>query len=316
LPSDGIELEDSFVVESNVHFPTDYNLLWECSRKCLDMIDLFTNKYPSELTGWRKKKDWRRRLKSQMRILGKDCASGGKQKEERMKKEAGKYVDSSRQLSEKLSLSMPALPVHDMEDLSAAILLEQYLLWLNKHIHLVERRLIKGEKIAHDEKMFSIFETYTEWITKGKLRPSVELGKKVSITSDQYQLIIDYEVVDNKTDEALVLDLAVRLTKQYNIQSWSFDKGYWRPVNKELLEDAVYQVIMPKKASRLKKSWKKNRRQTLKNSGINTARLNRILILLNTKDCLVVRTGGNCISNDMSAGRSSPITSAASAGSY
>ncbi|MDR3338592.1 MAG: ISNCY family transposase, partial [Candidatus Symbiothrix sp.] len=27
---------DSFVVESNVHFPTDYNLLWDCARKSLD----------------------------------------------------------------------------------------------------------------------------------------------------------------------------------------------------------------------------------------------------------------------------------------
>ncbi|MEA3448958.1 MAG: hypothetical protein U9Q98_11025 [Bacteroidota bacterium] len=27
---------DSFVVESNVHFPTDYNLLWDSARKCID----------------------------------------------------------------------------------------------------------------------------------------------------------------------------------------------------------------------------------------------------------------------------------------
>ena len=49
---------------------------------------------------------------------------------------------------------------------------------LVKHIDLVERRIIKGETIAHNEKLFSIFETYTEWITKGKQNPSVELGKK------------------------------------------------------------------------------------------------------------------------------------------
>jgi hypothetical protein len=35
---------DSFVVESNVHFPTDYNLLWDSARKCLDMTGKFLNK--------------------------------------------------------------------------------------------------------------------------------------------------------------------------------------------------------------------------------------------------------------------------------
>ena len=32
---------DSFVVESNVHFPTDYNLLWDCARKSLDAVNFF-----------------------------------------------------------------------------------------------------------------------------------------------------------------------------------------------------------------------------------------------------------------------------------
>lgn len=32
---------DSFVVESNVHFPTDYNLLWDSTRKCLDTVSIF-----------------------------------------------------------------------------------------------------------------------------------------------------------------------------------------------------------------------------------------------------------------------------------
>jgi len=43
---------DSFVVESNVHFPTDYNLLWDCARKNLDTVSKFQAKYP--IRGWRK----------------------------------------------------------------------------------------------------------------------------------------------------------------------------------------------------------------------------------------------------------------------
>ena len=30
---------DSYAVETNVHFPTDLNLLWDSSRKCLDTLE-------------------------------------------------------------------------------------------------------------------------------------------------------------------------------------------------------------------------------------------------------------------------------------
>jgi hypothetical protein len=65
--------------------------------------------------------------------------------------------------------------------------------------------------------MFSIFESCTEWIAKGKLRPAVEPGEKVNLASDQSQLILDYETVDNKTGGVLVLDLADRLTGRFII---------------------------------------------------------------------------------------------------
>ncbi len=48
---------DSFVAKSNVHFPTDYNLLWDSARKCLDMVGKLLEKYP-EVQGWRKKHEW------------------------------------------------------------------------------------------------------------------------------------------------------------------------------------------------------------------------------------------------------------------
>jgi len=74
---------DSFVVESNVHFPTDYNLLWDSARKSIDMVTKFQEKH--NLTGWQKIKNWRGDLKNKMRALGKASASGGKGKAERVR---------------------------------------------------------------------------------------------------------------------------------------------------------------------------------------------------------------------------------------
>lgn len=170
---------DSFVVESNVHFPTDYNLLWDSARKSIDMVTKLQEKY--NLLGWRKIKDWRRDLKNKMRALGRASASGGKGKQERIYNAAQKYLTKAKALYAKLEKDKKNFPQVDMADIVILLELEKFMELLQKHIDLFERRVIKGEKIPHNEKLFSIFEQYTEWVTKGKMRPNVELGKKASI---------------------------------------------------------------------------------------------------------------------------------------
>lgn len=256
---------DSFVVESNVHFPTDYNLLWDSGRKCLDIISYFLKQYP-EIEGWRKLKNWHRELKNKMRSLGRASASGGKGKEERQKKAAQQYLDKAKALLEKLTNAIYEFPVNNNKNLAKIIELEMYKQLLDKHINLVERRLIKKETIPHQEKMFSIFEPYTEWITKGKLRPSVELGKKVNITSDQYHLVVDYQIMDHQADSESVIPLADRVMQQHKVASWSFDKGYYKKENKELLKFYIPQVVMPKKG-------KKNQEEKEEESQRNFIRL-------------------------------------------
>ncbi len=237
---------DSFVVESNVHFPTDYNLLWDASRKILDIVNWFAGKYPST-EGWRKSHDWYASLKNLSRAVGQASASGGKGKTDRLLKASKQYITKTTALNSKINKTKDNLPIVDPIDLVKIIELERFIELLEKHIDLVERRLINGEKIPHDEKMFSLFEQYTEWITKGKSRPNVELGKKLSITTDQFGLIIDYHIMEHEADSEIVLSIADRVLSKYNIISWSFDKGYWHRDNKYILNTKVPNVIMPKK---------------------------------------------------------------------
>jgi len=240
---------DSFVVENNVHFPTDYNLLWDSARKCIDAVSIFLGKY-NNLSGWRKIKNWKAELKGLMRELGKATASGGKGKEQREAGAARSYINKATALHAKLEKELPQLPIADDQDLALAVSLEYFMQLLLKHIDLVTRRIIKGETIPHEEKMFSIFETYTEWIKKGKSRPSVELGKKLAITTDQFDLIVDYQVMDHEQDRDIVIAVADRLLAKYKIESWSFDKGFWGKENKQLLQLEVPKVIMPKLGKR------------------------------------------------------------------
>jgi IS5 family transposase len=236
---------DSFVVESNVHFPTDYNLLWDSARKCMDMVGKIQVK--QELQGWRKLQNWRQELKNKMRALGRASSSGGKDKQSRVHDIARTYLAKAKALLSKLEKEKPDFPQKDVVDAVILTELERFMDLLQKHIDLLERRVIKGEKISHEEKMFSIFEQYTEWVTKGKMHPSVELGKKTAITTDQFNLIVDYQVMEHVSDSEIVPQLIERIVPLQEVASWSFDKGFWHKDNKTLLSQMVDTLVLPKK---------------------------------------------------------------------
>lgn len=237
---------DSFVVESNVHFPTDYNLMWDCARKCLDVIDYFTTAYP-HIKGWRKIRNWYWQLKNNMRTVGRISATGGVNKEHRLKDAVTIYLVKARTLQQKLIQARSYLPLAEQRAIIHVIKLDYFMILFDKHIDLLERRIIKGETIPHKEKLFSVFETYTEMIKKGKQHPNVELGKNVAITTDQFHLIIDYRIMEHQTDSQIVLSAAKDVLCKHDISQWSYDRGFYNKIVKSELSELVTKVVMPKK---------------------------------------------------------------------
>jgi hypothetical protein len=160
-------------------------------------------------------------------------------------------IEKSCLLAQKIILEQDRFPLMDEIDVSDHFVLEKYIQLLIKHIDLIRRRIVKGEKIPHEEKMMSIFETYTEWIAKGKFRPSVESGQKVSITSDRFDLIVFHKVMSDGQDKDIVVEIADSVLRKYKrIDSMSFDKGHWRAENKALPELEIPDVILPKLGKR------------------------------------------------------------------
>ena len=237
---------DSYVLESNVHFPTDYNLLWDGARKSLDMIDKLLIINPT-IDGWRKLEYWRRDLKNLLLKVTRAQASSGKGKELRVEKAVNAYLDMSRKLAKKIEDFVMETDFCTIKQESIAFELCYFQSMIVKHIDLVNRRLILKETIPASEKIYSIFETYTEWITKGKMRPNVELGKRVNITTDQFHLIIDWEISNHTADVDMLIPLVDRLIAKYKIQSLSADKGYFKKDYKELLVLYIPKVVIPKK---------------------------------------------------------------------
>ena len=133
---------------------------------------------------------------------------------------------------------------------------------LDKHLDLVERRLLREEKIPAAEKVFSLFEPHTEWIQKGKQRPNVELGHRLRVATDQNGLIQDYDVPVGGVDVDQSVPVADRLLGRYgegSVASMSFDKGFTRTEDRELLSLYVPTVVMPKRG-------KKNAQETERES--------------------------------------------------
>lgn len=237
---------DSYVLETNVHFPTDYNLLWDSARKSVVIIEKIVEE--TQLDGWRKSYYWKRELSNRSRNIGNMSKRGGKNKEKRIKEAVRKYLRASKTVSKKIKETQEK--VSDRLTSKVIILLQilhYYEEMLDKHIDLLERRIIKGATIPHSEKVFSIFEPHTEWINKGKFGKEVELGLRISIATDQYGFLLHHRVMEKEEDVRVAVEIGKRLIEKYSIKSISFDKGYWSNLNYEELKEIIDEVVMPKK---------------------------------------------------------------------
>lgn len=242
---EGLNLKtDSFPVQAEVHFPSDHSLLNDSARKAGDVIKKILKE--SNIIGWRKFKDWTNTMKNLQRNYAKANTSGGRYKEKRTQETADKYLAKAVAFSKKLNQFVEESYCNNTINPIYITDLKGYLWLLDKHIDLFYRRVKLGEKIPHDEKLFSIFEQYAEWLSKGKR--NVEIGKNTSITTDQYGLIIDYYIMENETDSQIVIDTKDRILACFNVDSWSFDKGYWSKSNYQAFGiDEVKYLVMPKK---------------------------------------------------------------------
>ena len=237
---------DSFVTEANVHYPTDYNLLWDSGRKCLDVLGHLMESNKEYGKGWRKIENWRRQLKNEMLKLSHATVDKSKKRAERLQKSTEAYLSKARMLSTKLHDVKP-VESWNITELTMLLQIDYYLEMLDKHIDLVERRLLKGETIPHEEKLFSVFEPWVEWISKGKINKPVEIGKRTCIASDQWHFMIDWRVADHQQDNRLLLPALDRIRQHFEVSLCSGDKGFFSKVDIDIMELFGIKSVIPKK---------------------------------------------------------------------
>ena len=129
--------------------------------------------------------------------------------------------------------------------------IDLYLSDAERQINQIRRRVLWGQTIPHEEKVFSLFERETEWISKGKAGVPVELGLRVAVVEDQYRFILTHQVMQKTTDDQVAVSLVEAALAGFpNIASASFDKGFHSPAKQIALAARIPQVVLPKKGKR------------------------------------------------------------------
>ena len=243
---------DSVVVETDVHFPTDINLLLDAMWKVITLIARLCGL--AGLSVWRQSSHNLKRVKRLYRRAQNLKRSKAKSEKKRKKREREivqahrEYTDLAEGFLEKARMTLPLL--RQMSILSSLICdeIERYMRHAERQIDQIRRRAIGGETIPHDEKVFSIFEEHTEWIRKGKAGVPQELGLRVCVMEDQYGFILHHMVMQKTTDEQVAVPFVEQTKSRYpDLGSCSFDRGFYTPENLGRLEQILDLVVLPKK---------------------------------------------------------------------
>ena len=203
---------DSFVVETNVHYPTDINLLLDALRKIITLTADYARM--TGLDGWRQSvyhcrqvKQAQRRVQKMKRSTSKDPAKKEKRLAQILQAHRD-YVDLARRLVVKSEMTLAAT-VFDPDWTVAikALEIKGFIGHAQRQMDQIERRVIGGEAIPHEEKVFSIFQPHTEWISKGKAGVPVELGLKVCVVEDTQGYLLHHQVMHRQTDDQIAIGL-------------------------------------------------------------------------------------------------------------
>lgn len=234
---------DSFVVETDVHFPTDINLLWDSMRKMITRIALIFSDLG--LTEWRQSDYILRKIKKLFRKANKLKRSKN-QAESIIAHQT--YIDTAMGYILRTRRDIEIVRAMGYESILQLAAVEQYIAHAERQIDQVRRRAINDETIPHHEKVFSIFEPHTEWISKGKAGVPQELGLKVCILEDQFGFILHHHVMRKQTDDQVAIEMVFTAKKKFpQLSGCSFDKGFHSPANQTKLPGIIDKVALPRK---------------------------------------------------------------------
>lgn len=235
-----------------MHFPTDLNLLWDAIRKVVTLTAELS--LDNGLTLWRQSAFNLKQIKKLYRQVQKVKHSTSKHETKREQQQQAimqaheQYLQSARELVNKAKMTLSLSSLSNPMTVLSVLEIEKFIVHAERQINQIERRVIQGEKIPHAEKVFSLFEPHTEWISKGKLGVPVELGLRTCVLEDQWGFILHHRVMEHETDDQVAVRMVSEAQARFpNLKVCSFDKGFHSPANQQGLREKLELVVLPKK---------------------------------------------------------------------
>ena len=234
---DGKKLRvDTTVVETDIHHPTDNTLLWDSVRvltrlvRKLDAVlpagvGLFTNRTRAA----------RRRMQEIQRMTP----------TERHRRQVRTYRALIRVTEQVVTEARAVVQrtgrVRGLSLITQAAAVDALRREITRHCELAtrvvsqaSRRVLQGEQVSTEEKLYSIFETHTDLIKRGKVLKPVEFGHKVFLAESGRGLVTQYRVLSgNPADQVHVRPSLDRHNAIFHTvpHLYSSDRGFFNEEN-------------------------------------------------------------------------------------
>lgn len=241
---------DSFVADTNIHYPTDSSLILDGVQKLFALC--FAISKELNLTGWRQHEHLLRKIKAITIAISRISGHKEPKRKNELQRE---YRKLFKRVSKVLQRAKDL--VKQADEYEAALPVIGKIAELSHFIALTEqvgdvayRRVILGEDVPNSEKIFSLFETHTQLYRRGKASEPNQFGRLVLVYEDSAGFILHHYVMPRDAQDA---DVAVEQTRivqsQYNgqIEELSFDRGFYSDENEQELQELIDHLCLPKK---------------------------------------------------------------------
>lgn len=243
---------DSFVIETDIHYPTESSLIWDGMKKILTICATLSLLLGE--SGWRQSKHLRKKVKQKVREISRISASESPRVKATLNEAYGELLDCVSDIMERASsLEKKAQETasENKDSSEIAALSGQLTHWLTLTTQVCDtayRRTQLGENVPNEEKLFSLFETHTQLYRRGKAGEPNQFGRLALIFEDGAGFISHYYLMDREeTDESVLCD-QTRIARQRHrdeIQEASFDRGFYSEENARELQEIIDQPCLP-----------------------------------------------------------------------
>lgn len=197
--------QDSTVVETNIHYPTNNALVWDCIKESHRLL----KQLEQEVNGLDLRDYTHGAKKTFFKI---NVTKSGDKRVDLFQKQLIIFTKCINQVSnaikKKSCCSFTAIGI--------IVTLERLLPILQQVYSMTERREIKKETVPNDEKIFSIYEQHTDIIVKGSRE--VKFGHKINLTSGKSNLVLSCEVLrGNPADTTLYKNTLLKVITDYQV---------------------------------------------------------------------------------------------------